>query len=233
MPDPVVPGPPASVLAQISNNPGSGAAPSSALLTGNITLSGAAAGAFPYLPSLMTEIVAGPASQLWDADVTIAGNLAVGGTFTGPQFIQTTPTPVVTADYNASPGDLVICDAGATSFTVFMPEAPVNATVVGVVVAFELGGNTVTVQTQGSDVFDLAGTTQLPLDQPFQAFACQYDQAAAIWYLFASAYSPISLDENFVRAVTAPNSAITIGGNLADTTIGSVQGQLLQRTICA
>ena len=176
-----------------------------------------------------------PQSADVNADVVIDGDLTVDGDFTGPAFTQTTPTAVQTASYDASPGDLVICNPVSGAFTVFMPEAPVNATVVGVVMAATspVAANTVAVQTQGSDVFDFAGTTQLIMRLSFQALVFQYDFGAAIWYLFASAYTTAALDNRYIQQITAADSSIVVGGTNADTTVGSVPGQIMQRTVCA
>lgn len=79
MPDPVVPGPPASVLAAVSGGD-TGGTPSNPAFTGRATFNNAG-GAYPFLPSLMTDVVQMPASAYLDADVQIAGNLVVDGSF--------------------------------------------------------------------------------------------------------------------------------------------------------
>lgn len=78
MPDPVVPGPPAAVLAAISNNPGTGLAPSNPEFTGRAFFT-AQDSTWPVSANLMTEIVQMPQSAELNADVTADGYLSTQG----------------------------------------------------------------------------------------------------------------------------------------------------------
>jgi hypothetical protein len=146
VPDPVVPGPPASVLAQISNNPGSGDPPSNPAFTGRATFTSAAAEAFPFLPSLMTEIVPMPQSAYLDADIEVGGDLVVDGTFTpnvsGSYLIP--PAVITSGTFTTNSATFSALHAGVVSTGSFTAppsgEVVVEADVVSNVTSANTGG---------------------------------------------------------------------------------------------
>lgn len=76
-----------------------------------------------------------------------------------------TPTAAKTANYTASAGDLVICDANTTgSFTVSLPASPSNGDMVGVHLSVgsvpetvTISGNGNTIETQGDNKLYITG----------------------------------------------------------------------------
>ena len=98
-------------------------------------------------------------------------------------------TPVKTANYSAVPGDLVACDVSGGAFTVTLPTAPADQTVIGVVLvtsATSPGATAattmLTVATGGSDVFSKTGgstTAAVVLTNQMETYI--YNTAGAIW----------------------------------------------------
>lgn len=98
-----------------------------------------------------------------------------------------TPTPVKTANYNAVVADFVPCDISGGSFTVTLPTAPADGSVIEAKIINWAAGNTLTVAAGGSDVFNIAGgvtTTVLLFNN--QGVMFQYKASTAIWYAVAS-----------------------------------------------
>jgi Major tropism determinant N-terminal domain len=91
---------------------------------------------------------------------------------------QLTPTTQAAA-YTASPGDYVKANVSSAGWTLKLPQAPPPNAIVGAkVIANAATGalNTLTVQCQGSDVFEASGgSTSTTLYLPNQAAAWQYN----------------------------------------------------------
>lgn len=97
------------------------------------------------------------------------------------------PVPVVTASAAALPNSLVPVDTTAGPVTVTLPPAPTDRTVVAVSMVKQAGGNTVTVATSGSDVFQVAGgATTATITNVLTGAMWQYSAAAGIWYELAA-----------------------------------------------
>jgi hypothetical protein len=107
------------------------------------------------------------------------------GPFTpGPDRLGLTPTAVKTSAYNALPGDWVLCDVSAAGFTVTLPTAPIDGTVIAIkiVVFFSTSGGALTVAAGGSDVFNVAsGPTSTFVFRLNETRIFQYKASAAIW----------------------------------------------------
>jgi Pectate lyase superfamily protein len=94
------------------------------------------------------------------------------------------PTPVKTAAYTAVPGDFVVASISAGGFTITLPDAPANGTRCGAKIITTSTGsaNTLTVTTQGTDVFNQSGgTASMTLTLTGQGITFLY--AAGIWYV--------------------------------------------------
>ena len=95
-----------------------------------------------------------------------------------------TPVAVKTSAYGAAAGDFVPCDTTSGSFTVTLPNAPADLSVVGIKQVIQGGANTVAVACAGSDVFNkAAGGTSGTLTLLAQGMLLQYKAAGAIWYV--------------------------------------------------
>lgn len=146
-----------------------------------------------------------PAAVLTAGDVegefTASGQVFIGtgagtGTLRGLTYADIAntpaplvPTPVKTGAYNANVADMVVCDVSGGSFTVTLPTAPVDGSVVGVAVvkntAYSSGNfapNFVTLAAGGSDVFQVASGATSELVGA-GAVLLQYKASSAIWYL--------------------------------------------------
>ena len=99
-----------------------------------------------------------------------------------PAIAQVVPTAVKTSAYTASSGDFVLCDTSTVgAFTVTLPTAPANLTVIGVKMVKQASGNMVRVAAGGSDMFNDEGTTTATLSLLNQAGIWQYDAALSGW----------------------------------------------------
>src|SRR6202050_18044 len=95
-----------------------------------------------------------------------------------------TPTAVKTSAYTASPGDFVPVDASGGSVTVTLPAAPPDKSRAEIKLVNTSSGNTVTINTSGSDVFNkTSGSTSGTLSLLNQALMVQYSSSSAIWYV--------------------------------------------------
>ncbi len=121
--------------------------------------------------------------------VANTGPYAIGSTaiswvkfVAAPAIAQVVPTAVKTSVYTASAGDFVLCDTGTVgAFTVTLPTAPANLTVIGVKLVKQAGTNTVTVAAGGWGTFNDDGTTTATLSLLNQAGIWQYDAALTAW----------------------------------------------------
>jgi len=118
-----------------------------------------------------------------------------------------TPTAVKTSAYSAAAGDYVPCDTTGGSFTVTLPNAPADLTVVGVKMVIQGGTSTVTVACAGSDVFNkTAGATSATLTLLAQGLLLQYKASGGIWYVLADDLALTQLDTRYLAANTAYNA---------------------------
>lgn len=105
---------------------------------------------------------------------------------------STVATTVKTEAYTANVGDLVVCNASAGGFTVYLPGSPANGSRI-TIKKIDSTSNTITVQRSGSDVFNVAGggsTIQVYL--PSQTVTVQYH--SGIWYVINNSYGQPALD---------------------------------------
>lgn len=92
-------------------------------------------------------------------------------------------TAAKTTTYTAAVGEFVPCDATSGGFTVTLPTAPADGSVV-TVKKTDSGSNTVTVARGGSDVFNVAaGATSMSITKQDQAQRYVYKSSGAIWYV--------------------------------------------------
>lgn len=131
-----------------------------------------------------------------------------------------TPTAVKTGAYGALAGDYVPCDTTSAGFTVTLPNAPADLTVIGVKQVIQGGTNTVTIAAAGSDVFNKAGgPASLTLTLLNQGVILQYKASSAIWYVFADDLALSALDSRYVASVTAADTSVVVGGTAAAPTV--------------
>lgn len=158
---------------------------------------------------------------------TSAGSLATSLAI--QRFNRPIPTAVKTANYTASANDFVPCDNTSGSFTVTLPNAPADGTVIGIKIVIQSGTNTITVNCAGSDVFNKAsGSTSGTISYLNQAILLQYKSSSGIWYVVADdlpktaldgIYAPI-VSPNFSGTVVIPGT-FTIGStSVTPSTVG-------------
>ena len=111
------------------------------------------------------------------------------------------PVTVKTTTATAAPYQLIPCDASAGSFTVTLPSAPHDKSIIELKLINVSGTYSVTVNAAGSDVFNkTGGGTALHLTLLNQVVKVQYNAANAVWYVedFTPASSlPSGLDSLF------------------------------------
>jgi hypothetical protein len=96
------------------------------------------------------------------------------------------PVAVKTANYTASAGQMVPCNAASAPFTVTLPTAPSDGQNV-VIKKIDASGNAVTFACGGSDVLNVAsGPTTGTLTLQYQAVRLQYYAASGIWYVIST-----------------------------------------------
>ena len=110
-------------------------------------------------------------------------------------------TSTKTANYPAIAGDLVIADISGGNFTVTLPSAPPNFTLVGVkITAYPATGTgTLTVQRGGTDHIDNSATTSVTCTTLNQARLFQYSTASGIWTIIAGDLSLTQLDHRYPK----------------------------------
>lgn len=138
---------------------------------------------------------------------TVAGTpgtwAQVGG---GSGGFALTRTAVKTTNYSAAAGDLVPCDTTSGGFTVTLPAAPADGTLIGVKHVTQGSTNAVTIARGGSDVFNKTGvTTSLTLDLLNQGVLLMYQASTSVWTVIANDL-PLSL---LLTAATASGTYVT------------------------
>lgn len=124
-----------------------------------------------------------------------------------------TPVAVKTSAYAAAAGNYVPCDTTSAGFTVTLPNAPADLTVVGVKHVIQGGTNVLTVACAGSDVYNKAGGgTSATLSLASQGILVQYSASGGIWYVVSDDLPLTQLDARYVRSVTAADTSVVIGG---------------------
>lgn len=126
---------------------------------------------------------------------------------------QLIPTAVKTAAYTAVVGDLIPADATSGGFTVTLPSAPADKSVI-LVKKLDSTANVVTVQRGGTDVFNVAsGATTLTLMLQDQTVALQYKASGGIWYVTSHGASSAGLDSRYQRldAIRDSNGNVILG----------------------
>lgn len=122
------------------------------------------------------------------------------GTFPNPTLAldrmrALTPTAVKTTTYSATANDFIPCNNTSGSFTITLPNAPADKTVIGIKMVIQGGTNTIGISCAGSDVFNKAGgSTSGTLSYLNQCYIFQYKSSSAIWYLIADDLPKAALD---------------------------------------
>lgn len=136
------------------------------------------------------------------------------------------PTAVKTANYTAAAGEFVLADTTSAAFAVTLPNAPPDGTRCGAKSILPTTNplpNAVTINCQGSDVFNRAGgPTTGSLLLPGQGFQFQYIAATHVWVVTACDLSLSALDTRYqgyadaavVGAAAAEFIRDTMGGAL-------------------
>lgn len=132
----------------------------------------------------------------------------------------TTLTPVLkTGTYTANAGEYVVCDATSASFTVTLPTAPADKSIVGAKMVTTASSHTVTVACGGSDVLNkTGGSTSLTLSLTSQGAILQYYAASGIWYVTEDDLPLGQLDLRYVQL------AGDLGGTTAAPAVAKIQG---------
>lgn len=118
------------------------------------------------------------------------------------------PTAEQTAPYTASVSDLVLMNAASGSQTITLPNEPADRSRVGFKITAITAPNTVTLQTQGSDVFNrTGGPTSITLSTD-NAGEVQYDAALGAWIVVTLSFTATALN-NLYDVNGAAAAAVT------------------------
>lgn len=134
------------------------------------------------------------------------------------------PTSTKTAAYTALAQDLVLADASGGGFTVTLPTAPIDATLVEVK-KLDASTNTITVSTGGSDAYSIGGTSLSLLIQG-QGVTWRYQAGTSKWIALNNDLPLSSIDSRFATAssvlrlgaVFAPS--VAVGSYILDAAPG-------------
>lgn len=139
-----------------------------------------------------------------------------------------TPTAVKSADYTATVNDYIPSDISAAGFTISLPSAPGDKSIIGVKIVSVTPGNTLTIKAGGTDVFNrAAGSTSLTMVLQFQSVLLQYKSSTGIWYVTESGFALSTLDARFTSTATGWSEAgNAVGSNTAF--IGSTDARSLR-----
>lgn len=202
----------------------------------------------------LSDVASAPAALNALGGAAVAGD--IGGTSASPQVTGThlasalplnqggtgsasrnfggllTPTAVKTTTYTAAAGDFVPCDTTSGSFTVTLPNAPADLTVVGVKQVIQGGSNTVTVACAGSDVFNkTSGAVTATLTLLAQGLLLQYKASGGIWYVTADDLPLPQLDLRYL-ALAGGTMTGSMGVPLETVTTTNTTGLSDWITLC-
>jgi uncharacterized protein YceK len=148
-----------------------------------------------------------------------------------------TPTAVKTGNYTAAAGDLVPCDTSGGTFTVTLPTAPADKSVIAIKLV--TAGSTLNLALGGSDVFNkTGGPTTGTLTYANQAILLQYKATGAIWYVVAddlpksaldTLYQPLDSDLTALAGISGVRGDVIYYGASGWARLGvGTSGQYLQ-----
>jgi hypothetical protein len=166
---------------------------------GTITIaSSGGAGGYATVDNAGTPLTQRATINFTGAGVTAADNS--GSTRTDVTIPGTvlTPTAVKTTTYSAAAGDFVPCDTTSAGFTVTLPNAPADKSMVSVKHVIQGSTNAVTIACSGSDVFNkTGGSTSATLGLLNQGINLQYSASPKIWYVLADDLPLSQLDARY------------------------------------
>lgn len=126
---------------------------------------------------------------LKDGVAVPAGGLA-GITALNLKQTQLTPTTIKTANYTANPFEFIPCDLTTSSFTVTLPSAPADKTIIEVKVITTSLNRVLTLSTGGTDVFNkVGGNTSIYVTILNEVHRFQYQASTGVWFNISSAPS--------------------------------------------
>ena len=135
-----------------------------------------------------------------------------------------TPTAVKTANYTAAVGELVLADVATTSsFTVTLPTAPADKSMIQINLVANLSGRQLSVACGGSDKFNtVTGPTSLYMQNSVEVVMLQYNASTSVWLVTAMA-SPSNFATNFpgidsTTPITAANISINYSTSVLTVT---------------
>lgn len=130
-----------------------------------------------------------------------------------------TPTAVKTTTYTAVVFDYVVCSTTSGGYTVTLPTAPADGSVIGVKIVAITGTNAVIVATGGTDVFNISsGGAALTLNLLDQDVILQYKTGSpGIWYIVKGDPGFTSLFATLVGSETLTNKTISTGSSMAES----------------
>jgi hypothetical protein len=112
------------------------------------------------------------------------------------------PTVVQTANYTAAVHDFVPVNTTSGSITITLPTKPADKSLIAIKHIIQVGTNTVTINSGGTDVFNkTGGSTSITLKTLNQGVLLQYS-SAGIWYVLSDDLPLSSLDLRYANTLT-------------------------------
>ena len=123
--------------------------------------------------------------------------------------------PVTATAHTLAANEFCPCDTTSNAITVKLPQAPADGSLAAVKLVTLGGSNSVTYQTQGSDVFNkTGGSTSGTLTLASQGIWWQYKASDAIWYVLGDDLPLSQLDARYLELTGGTMSgAIAMGAH--------------------
>ena len=114
--------------------------------------------------------------------------------------------------YFSTNTELGLVNALTQSLTVFLPQAPINGKSIFIKdAAGNANNSTITIQTQGSDTFEIDSSTKQVINQPFGSYQLTYSSGLAKWYItggtFFNTMTISSITTNVLSNTTSISSS--------------------------
>lgn len=146
---------------------------------------------------------------LSDVAPTVSNDVPNLGYLQSNYYRLLTPTSVQTSNYTATANQLVYTNTTSGSITVTLPNTPANGTLMAVKMIILGVGNTTTITTAGSDVFNkTGGSTSLSLSLVNQGQLMQYN--SGIWTVLSDDVPLGGLDARYAQLAAATNNFLNV-----------------------
>ena len=177
-----------------------------------ITASGDLSGTYPS--PTVAKIQGIPVSSNTPANLQVMRYISASGAWVPGTGNALFPTATKSGNYTAAVNDYVVCEATVAPFTVTLPNAPSNGSVISVA-SQDTSTYAITVAASGSDTIGQSSTFVLPVG-PFNSVSFIYDTAAAEWLIQSNQFGDVAGGD--------------LGGYYPNPTVDRLQGTPVSNT---